>query len=66
VTNHSRIRISDTDAVYQAQGMVSVQAGCPLATALALMQNTAEATDETMEYIAEQVVTGQVRFDTPQ
>ena len=30
------------------------------------MQNTAEATDETMEYIAEQVVTGQVRFDTPE
>ena len=34
VTNNSAIRFRYTDAVYQAQGMVSMQAGCALATAL--------------------------------
>jgi hypothetical protein len=43
--------------------MVSVQAECSLGATLALMQDTATATDETLEYVAEQVLKGTVRFD---
>ena len=49
--------------VYQAQGMVSVQANCTLADALVLLECTADATDETLEAIAELVVNREVRFD---
>jgi AmiR/NasT family two-component response regulator len=49
--------------VAQAQGMVSVQADCTLDAALALLRNTARATDETLEYIAGEVVHRHVRFE---
>jgi len=49
--------------IYHAQGMVSVQAGCSMDAALALMQNTADATDATLEEVAEEVVARRVRFD---
>jgi AmiR/NasT family two-component response regulator len=49
--------------VYQAQGMVAVQAGCSLDEALALMRNTAEAVEETLERVADEVVNRNVRFD---
>jgi len=65
VTNSAEIRFSYTEAVYRAQGVVSVQAACTLDTAFALMQNTVEAADETIEYVAELVMMGQVRFYPP-
>lgn len=51
--------------VYQAQGMVSVQATCSMSEALALMQNTADATDETLESVAAEVVAHAVTFTPP-
>lgn len=49
--------------VYQAQGIVSVQAKCSKSEALALMQNTADATEETLEVVATEVLNGTARFD---
>jgi AmiR/NasT family two-component response regulator len=49
--------------IAQAQGMVSVQADCTLDAALALLRNTARATDETVEDIAGEVVHRHVRFE---
>ena len=54
-----------TDEVYQAQGMVAAQAGCSLDRALALMIDTAEATDETLQQIADEVVAMRVSFRVP-
>jgi len=48
--------------VYQAQGMVSVQADCDLDRALSFMQEMADATDATLEAIAEEVVAHRVHF----
>jgi hypothetical protein len=49
--------------IAQAQGMVSVQANCTLDAALALLRNTARATDETVDHIAGEVVQRHVRFE---
>jgi hypothetical protein len=49
--------------IAQAQGMVSVQADCTLDAALALLRNTARATDETVDHIAGEVVQRHVRFE---
>jgi AmiR/NasT family two-component response regulator len=49
--------------VYQAQGVVAVRAGCSMSEALALMKNTAQATGETLESIAAEVLNHAVRFD---
>ena len=49
--------------MYQAQGMVSVQAGCSMDEALALMIKTAQVTEETLEAVAKEVVNHNVRFD---
>jgi len=43
--------------------MVSVQASCSMADALALMQNTAAATEETIDFIANEVLHNNLRFD---
>lgn len=43
--------------------IVSVQARCSLDDARTLIRNTAEATDETLEQVADLVVNGPVRFD---
>jgi AmiR/NasT family two-component response regulator len=43
--------------------MVSAQAHCTLDAALALMRNTARATDETLENIAARIVEGKLRFE---
>ena len=53
------------DEVHQAQGMVSVQAGCSLDRALELMIDTAEATGETLQQIADEVVAMRVSFRLP-
>jgi AmiR/NasT family two-component response regulator len=52
-----------TYRVHQAQGVVAVQAGCSMSDALALMKNTAQATGETLESIAAEVLNHAVRFD---
>jgi len=44
--------------------MVSTQAFCSLDRALELLRETAEATDERVEYIAGEVVAGRTRFDS--
>lgn len=51
--------------VGHAQGMVAAQASCSMDAALALMQNTADATDETLDSIAAEVLNRRVRFDPP-
>jgi hypothetical protein len=49
--------------VHEAQELVSVQASCSVADALLMMRHTAEATGETLEYVAGEVLKGTVRFD---
>jgi len=51
--------------IYHAQEMVSVQDGCSMDAALALLQNTADATDTTLADVAEEVVAGRVTFHPP-
>jgi hypothetical protein len=53
---------ADRALVAQAQLMVSLQADCTLDAALALISDTARATDATMDYVAGEVVNGRVRF----
>jgi hypothetical protein len=48
----------------QAQWMVCAQAHCTMHAALAAMNDTARATDETLEAIAAAVVKGEISFDT--
>lgn len=55
---HSRL-------VNHAVRMVSVQARVPLDYARTLMRKTAEATDTTVDEVAEEVVSGRARFDEP-
>jgi hypothetical protein len=52
-------------SVYQAQGMVAVQADCSLDDALALMTSSAEATYEKLLEVADEVISGRVRFAPP-
>jgi hypothetical protein len=49
--------------VYQAQGMVSVQAECTLDEALSRMKIVAAATNATLEQVADDVINRRVRFD---
>ena len=49
--------------VIQAQVMVAVQLGTSVRAAVWVMQDTAEATDTTLEDVAEEVLCGRVRFD---
>ena len=49
--------------VDQARAMVSTQSNCTLDDALAWLSEIAAATDETLEAIAELVVSGEIRFD---
>lgn len=55
--------VEHTARVYQAQGMVAAQAHCTLEAALALMWNTAAASDVTLEQLADEVVNGNVSFE---
>jgi AmiR/NasT family two-component response regulator len=49
-------------AVNQATGMVSVQAGCTLDEALALMQDRATVQGRTLDEIAGAVIDRSIRF----
>ena len=49
-------------AVNQATGMVSVQAGCSLEEALALMQDRATVRSSTLDEIAGAVIDRSIRF----
>ena len=51
--------------VFQAQGMVSVQADCTLDAAFEMLACMADATDETVDVVAAFVVSREVRFDNP-
>ena len=50
--------------VREAQRIVATQADCSLDEAIALMENTAEVTSASLEFIAAEVVAGRVSFDT--
>jgi hypothetical protein len=50
-------------AVYQAQGMISVQVACTMDEALLLMRARAHNTGQTLDYVATAVVAGDIRFD---
>jgi len=52
-------------AVHQAQGMVATQAGCSMSHALALMMNTADTTDTSMDEVAEEIRAHRVTYDAP-
>ena len=65
VVMHGDTNFTHTARVYQAQGMVAVQAGCSIEAALAMMQDTADATEVTLEELADEIVERNVRFDRP-
>ncbi|HTD49759.1 MAG TPA: ANTAR domain-containing protein [Acidimicrobiia bacterium] len=48
--------------VYQAQGMVTVQAACTFAEAFTLMNERAQVQHLTVEEVAEAVVERRIRF----
>ena len=51
-------------AVYQAQGMVTVQAECTFPEALVKMAACAQAAGQTLEDIAQAVVERRIRFNS--
>lgn len=51
--------------VHQAQGMVAAQAICSMDQAIALMKDTAAATEMTLEHVAKEVLGRRARFDRP-
>jgi hypothetical protein len=53
------------EIVPQAQAIVSEQGECSLDEALGLLENLAKATDDTVDFIAGEVVGGRVWFDPP-
>jgi hypothetical protein len=52
----------DSSIVHQAQTLVAEQANCSLARALELLHDTADATGETLDFVAAEVVAGRVTF----
>jgi len=52
-----------SELVDWAARLVSVQAGASLDDAHTLIRNTAEATDATIDEVAEEVVSGRAKFD---
>ena len=53
----------NTARVSQAAGMVSVQAGCDVDRALALMQSRARESGVKLDELASGVIDGAIRFD---
>ena len=51
-----------SERVTRALALVAVQAECDMNAAYAMMLSTAQATDETIEQIADEVVSGNVSF----
>jgi hypothetical protein len=56
------LRFHETDTG-RAQLLVAAQAKCSIEEALALLEETAEATDESLAVIANLVLGGDVRYD---
>ena len=52
--------------VRQAQAMVAETAKCSLDDALELMTSDADLSDESLEQVAEEVLSGRLRFDPPE
>ena len=52
--------------VREAQRMVAEQAKCSLDDALELMTGSADLTDESLEQVAEEVLSGRVQFGPPE
>ena len=52
--------------VRQAQQMVAEAAKCSLDDALELMTGSADLTDESLEQIAEEILSGKVQFSPPE
>jgi ANTAR domain len=50
------------DTIEQAQRLVAAQLDCTMDRALEVMTDTARATDESMEHIAEEIVAGRLTF----
>ena len=48
--------------IERAQARVAAQAGCSLERALELMSDTAQAADESIEYVADEVLAGRLAF----
>ena len=52
--------------VRQAQQMVAESAKCSLDDALELMTDDADLTDEQLEQVAEEILSGRLHFDPPE
>ena len=52
--------------VRQAQAMVAESAKCSLDDALELMTGSADVTDESLEQVAEEILSGRVHFGPPE
>lgn len=57
-------RLQQSDSVWQASGMVSVQADCSVDEAVDLIEKCAQTIDLTTEEVAESVLDRRVRFST--
>ena len=55
-----------SDHVREAQAMVAETAKCSLDDALALMTGDADLSDESLEQVAEEILSGRLRFDPPE
>ena len=51
--------------VHQATGMISAQLDCPIGEALVRLRGRAFATEQPIDQVAAEVVTGDLRFDEP-
>ena len=56
-------RVKHSARVSRAAGMVSVQVGCLIEQALALIYDRAEASGVTVDALAAAVIDGSIRFD---
>ena len=54
-----------SDRVRQAQAMVAESAKCSLDDALELMTGDADLSDESLEQVAEEIISGRLHFDPP-
>jgi hypothetical protein len=52
--------------VREAQAMVADTAKCSLDDALALMTGDADLSDESLDQVAEEILSGRLRFDPPE
>jgi hypothetical protein len=54
-----------SDRVREAQAMVAESAKCSLDDALELMTGDADLSDESLEQVAEEIISGRLHFDPP-